>query len=205
MIAKLTGLVDSVAADSCIIDVGGVGYHAFASRRTLDRLGAGQPAVLHIETHVREDHFHLFGFIDQAERDWFRLLTSVQGVGGRVALAILGVLDPDRLSIAILAQDKALLTQADGVGPKLAGRIVGELKDKAGVGSFGAALADGLPAAAGSLPEGAGPTADAISALINLGYGRADAVGAVAAAAQQVGGTPQVEALIPAALKELAR
>ena len=93
MIAKLTGVVDSLAADSCIIDVGGVGYHAFASRRTLDRLSVGQPAVLQIETHVREDHFHLFGFIDQPERDWFRLLTSVQGVGGRVALAILGALN----------------------------------------------------------------------------------------------------------------
>ena len=206
MIAKLTGLVDSIAADSCIIDVGGVGYHAFASRRTLDRLGGvGQPAVLHIETHVREDHFHLFGFIDRAERDWFRLLTSVQGVGGRVALAILGVLDPDRLSMAILAQDKALLTQADGVGPKLGARIVVELRDKVGAGPFSPALADGLPVAAGSLPDGAGPAADAISALVNLGYGRADAVGAVAAATRQIGGTPPVEALIPAALRELAR
>lgn len=206
MIAKLTGVVDSLAADGCVIDVGGVGYHAFASRRTLDRLGGvGQPAVLHIETHVREDHIHLFGFIDRAERDWFRLLTGVQGVGGRVALAILGVLDPDRLSMAIVTQDRALLTQADGVGPKLAGRIVGELKDKAGVGPFGGAHPDGLSIAADGLPDAAGPSVDAISALINLGYGRADAVGAVAAAARRIGGMPQVEALIPAALKELAR
>ena len=205
MIAKLTGLVDSLAADGCVVDVGGVGYLAFASSRTLDRLAVGQPAVLHIETHVREDHIHLFGFIDLAERDWFRLLTGVQGVGGRVALAILGTLDPDRLSMAIVAQDKALLTQADGVGPKLAGRIVAELKDKAGAGPFTAALPEGLAVAREGGSEAAGPSADAISALVNLGYGRADAVGAVAAAARQIGGVPEVEALIPAALKELAR
>lgn len=204
MIAKLTGLVDSLAADGCVIDVNGVGYQAFASRRTLGRLSIGQPAVLHIETHVREDHIHLFGFIDTAERDWFRLLTGVQGVGGRVALAILGVLEPDRLSLAIVAQDKALLTQADGVGPKLAGRIVSELKDKAGAGPLGVATPGAMPAAEVGQAEG-GPSADAISALVNLGYGRTDAVGAVAAATRQIGGTPGVEALIPAALKELAR
>ena len=204
MIAKLTGLVDSLAADGCVIDVNGVGYQAFASRRTLGRLSIGQPAVLHIETHVREDHIHLFGFIDTAERDWFRLLTGVQGVGGRVALAILGVLEPDRLSLAIVAQDKALLTQADGVGPKLAGRIVSELKDKAGAGPLGVSTPGALPVVEAGQAEG-GPSADAISALVNLGYGRTDAVGAVAAAARQIGGTPGVEALIPAALKELAR
>ena len=206
MIAKLTCIVDSIAADGCVIDVGGVGYHAFASRRTLGRLGgSGQPAVLHIETHVREDHIHLFGFIDHAERDWFRLLTGVQGVGGRVALAILGALDPDRLSMAIVSQDNALLTQADGVGPKLAGRIVSELKDKAGAGPLSAGPPEGLAVGGDSLPDGVGPSADAISALVNLGYGRADAVGAVAAAVRTIGGAPQVEALIPAALKELAR
>ncbi len=205
MIAKLTGLIDSVGADGCVIDVGGVGYHAFASRRTLGRLAVGQPAVLHIETHVREDHIHLYGFIDTGERDWFRLLTSVQGVGGRVALAILGVLDPDRLSLAIVAQDKALLTEADGVGPKLAGRIVSELKDKVGAGPLSTPIPGAVPIAAAGGADAGGPSADAISALINLGYGRSDAVGAVAAAARQIGGTPAVEALIPAALKELAR
>ena len=204
MIAKLTGLIDAIAPDGCVIDVGGVGYHAFASRRTLDRLAVGDAAVLHVETHVREDHIHLFGFIDPAERNWFRLLTGVQGVGGRVALAILGALDPDRLSLAIVAQDKALLTQADGVGPKLAGRIVSELKDKAGAGALSVAGPD-RAAGAAAPADAAGPAADAVSALINLGYGRADAVGAVATAAQQIGGAPQVEALIPAALKALAR
>ncbi len=205
MIAKLTGLIDSIGADGCVIDVGGVGYQAFASRRTLGRIAVGQPAVLHIETHVREDHIHLYGFIDTAERDWFRLLTGVQGVGGRVALAILGVLDPDRLSLAIVAQDKALLTQADGVGPKLAGRIVSELKDKAGAGPLSAPMPGAAPVAAVGEAEAGGPSADAISALINLGYGRSDAVGAVAAAARQIGDNPAVEILIPAALKELAR
>ncbi len=205
MIAKLTGLVDSISADGCVIDVNGVGYQAFASRRTLGRIAVGQPAVLQVETHVREDHIHLYGFIDTAERDWFRLLTGVQGVGGRVALAILGVLDPDRLSLAIVAQDKALLTEADGVGPKLAGRIVSELKDKAGAGPLSAPMPGTVPITAAGETEPAGPSADAISALVNLGYGRTDAVGAVAAAARQIGGTPAVEALIPAALKELAR
>ena len=204
MIAKLTGLVDSISADGCVIDVNGIGYQAFASRRTLGRIAIGQPAVLQVETHVREDHIHLYGFIDTAERDWFRLLTGVQGVGGRVALAILGVLDPDRLSLAIVAQDKALLTEADGVGPKLAGRIVSELKDKAGAGPLSVPAPGAAPIAAAGEAD-AGPSADAISALVNLGYGRTDAVGAVAAAARQIGGTPGVEALIPAALKELAR
>ena len=204
MIAKLTGLVDAIAADGCVIDVNGVGYQAFASRRTLERLAVGQPAVLQVETHVREDHIHLYGFIDSAERDWFRLLTGVQGVGGRVALAILGVLDPDRLSLAIVAQDRAALTQADGVGPKLAGRIVSELKDKVGAGPLSAPVS-GPVATAPAGAEAGGASADAISALVNLGYGRSDAVGAVAAATREIGGTPDVESLIPAALKELAR
>ncbi|NNG03331.1 MAG: Holliday junction branch migration protein RuvA [Inquilinus sp.] len=204
MIAKLTGTVDSVAADGCVVDVNGVGYLVFASRRTLERLGgAGQPAVLHIETQVREDHIHLFGFIDRAERDWFRLLTGVQGVGGRVALSVLGVLDPDRLAMAIAAQDKAPLTAADGVGPKLAGRIVSELKDR--VPAFGVAPApsDAIRVAAVAPDDAA--AADAVSALVNLGYGRTDAVGAVAAVAQRLGAAAAVETLIPAALKELAR
>lgn len=204
MIAKLTGTVDSVAADGCVVDVNGVGYLVFASRRTLDRLGgAGQPAALHIETQVREDHIHLFGFVDRAERDWFRLLTGVQGVGGRVALSVLGVLDPERLTMAIAAQDKAPLTAADGVGPKLAGRIVSELKDR--VPAIGLAPATGDPIRAAAMPPGDAAAADAVSALVNLGYGRTDAVGAVATVAQRLGDAPAVEALIPAALKELAR
>src|SRR6202162_5473062 len=132
MIAKLTGILDSVAADSAIVDVGGVGYLAFCSTRTLGQLLPGAPARLLIETHVREDHIHLYGFIDAAELAWFRLLTTVQGVGARLALAILSAVPPEALTLAIFAQDKAVLAHAEGVGPKLAARIVNELRDKGG-------------------------------------------------------------------------
>ena len=196
MIAKLTGLVDGVGADGCVIDVNGVGYQAFASRRPLDRLGrlaTGQPAVLQVETHVREDHIHLFGFIDYGRA---RVVPVVDWRSGRRRAGCAG--DPGRpriptgLSLAIVAQDKALLTEADGVGPKLAGRIVSELKDKAGAGPLGASTVPGvMPLAEAAVLEAeGGPSADAISALVNLGYGRTDAVGAVAAATRQIGGTP---------------
>src|SRR5499427_6189036 len=131
MIAKLAGLVDQVASDSAVIDVGGVGYLAFCSTRTIGNLPpAGAPVTLLIETHVREDHIHLYGFVDAVERDWFRRLTTVQGVGARLALAILSAVAPEDLALALLAQDKAALTRAEGVGPKLAARIVNELRDK---------------------------------------------------------------------------
>src|SRR5579883_2599375 len=131
MIGSLSGIVDQATADSAVVEVGGVGYLVFASSRTLARLPArGKPLKLLIETHVREDHIHLYGFADEAERGWFRLLTTVQGVGARLALAILGVLAPEALATAIMAQDKAALARADGVGPKLAQRIANELKDK---------------------------------------------------------------------------
>ena len=131
MIAKLAGLVDQVGSDSAVIDVGGVGYLAFCSTRTIGNLPpAGAPVTLLIETHVREDHIHLYGFTDRAERDWFRRLTTVQGVGARLALAILSVISSEELGLAILAQDKVALTRADGVGPRLATRIVNELRDK---------------------------------------------------------------------------
>src|SRR5881227_3851729 len=133
MIAKLAGLLDQVTSDGAVIDVGGVGYLVFCSTRTTTRLPPpGGPARLLVETHVREDHIHLYGFIDAAERDWFRLLTTVQGVGARLALAILSATAPDALLLAILAQDKAVLARADGVGPRLAARIVNELRDKVG-------------------------------------------------------------------------
>jgi Holliday junction DNA helicase RuvA len=154
-----------------------------------------------IETHVREDHIHLYGFVDAAERDWFRLLTTVQGVGARLALAVLSALGPDDLPLAILAQDKALLARAEGVGPRLAARIVNELRDKAG------SLAIVPPVAAAALataPIGEGPAADAVSALVNLGYRRAEAFGAVAAAARRLGAAAPAEALIRAGLRELA-
>src|SRR3954447_14904364 len=140
MIAKLSGTLDSIGPDGAVIDVGGVGYLAFCSMRTIERLPPpGGAARLSIETHVREDHIHLYGFIDAAERDWFRLLTTVQGVGARLALAILSAVAPEALTLAILAQDKAALARADGGGPRLAARIVNELRDK--VGGPGATLA----------------------------------------------------------------
>ncbi|MEK9679176.1 MAG: Holliday junction branch migration protein RuvA, partial [Rhodospirillaceae bacterium] len=133
MIAKLTGIIDSSNQDSMIIDVGGVGYLVFASTRTLNLVATqGGTVSVMIETHVREDHIHLFGFADELEREWFKLLTTVQGVGARVALAMLSVLAPDALTQAVAAQDKAAITQAPGVGPKLATRIITELKDKIG-------------------------------------------------------------------------
>ena len=206
MIAKLRGLVDSVGQDNAVLDVSGVGYLVFASKRTLSALPPpGDVAALLIDTHVREDHIHLYGFLEAAERDWFGLLCTVQGVGARVALAILSVLPPERLVQAVAAQDKAALTQASGVGPKVAGRIVSELKDKAGSIALGA-MAGALGDEAGGtvvVPSG-GVSEDAVSALVNLGYRRVEAFGAVARAAGQLGGDASVESLIRVGLKELA-
>ncbi len=196
MIAKLTGAIDSKSADAAIVDVGGVGYLVFCSARSLSRLPAAGGAVsLFIETHVREDHIHLYGFIDAAEREWFRLLTTVQGVGAKLALAILGVQSSGDLTQAILVQDKTSLTRASGVGPKLAARIVAELKDKVG----GIALG---PVAAAA--EVSGPVADAVSALVNLGYRRTEAFGAVAQASKLLGPNAALDVLIKAGLKELS-
>jgi Holliday junction DNA helicase RuvA len=202
VIAKLSGLVDQTGADWAIVDVGGVGYLVFASSRTLARLPPpGQPTSLLIETHVREDHIHLYGFADTASRDWFRLLITVQGVGTRVALAVQSALDADELLRAVASQDKASLARASGVGPKLAGRIVAELKDK--VTAF--TLAAGVAAAEGAAGLAAGPLADAISALVNLGYRRAEAYGAVAEAARRLGPDVAIDHLIRAGLKELSQ
>ena len=185
VIAKLAGIVDQIGEDGAVVDVGGVGYLAFCSTRTIGRLPrAGAPVRLLIETHVREDHIHLYGFIDAAERDWFRLLTTVQGVGARLALAVLSAVTPEELSLAIFAQDRTVPARAEGVGPRLAARIVNELKDKvSGLGAAASLAAAG--AAAGS--AGDGPAAEAISALVNLGYRRVEAFGAVAAVAQRLG------------------
>ena len=200
MIAMLSGLVEQRGSDSLVLDVNGVGYLVFASARTLGRVPArGEPMRLLIETHVREDHIHLYGFADEAERSWFRLLTTVQGVGARLGLAILSVLAPDALATALLAQDKVALSRADGVGPKLATRIASELKDKVG----GIALGPAVGAAAGA-PEGAA-AADAVSALVNLGYSRSDAFGAVAQAAKRLGDAAKIDALIRVGLQELSR
>jgi holliday junction DNA helicase RuvA len=203
MIAKLAGLVDQVGSDSVVIDVGGVGYLAFCSTRTIGNLPpAGALAVLLIETHVREDHIHLYGFTDSAERDWFRRLTTVQGVGARLALAILSAVSPQELGLTILAQDKAALTRADGVGLRLATRIVNELRDK--VDNVAAVVTPAAPIAP-MTGQDSGPTADAVSALVNLGYRRAEAFGAVATAARRLGGAADAAALIRGGLQELAR
>ena len=202
MIGKLKGTVDSHGEDFVILDVQGVGYIVHCSGRTLQKLPRpGEAATLAIETHMREDSIKLFGFISEAERDWFRLLQSVQGVGAKVALAIQTVLDVAELASAIACQDKAAIARAPGVGPKLAARIASELKDKAAAhGAAGAADArlggdGGQPAAA----------QDALSALVNLGYGRPQAAAAVAASVAALGdGAPAAE-LILHGLKELAR
>ena len=200
MIAKLTGVLDSIGEDRIVIDVGGVGYLAFCSGRTLRALPAvGGSVALAIETHVREDHIHLYGFIDAAERDWFGLLTAVQGVGARVALAILTVLEPDVIIDAVIAQDKAAFTQAAGVGPKLAARLVAELKDRVGE----LVIVRPVQFATEAVADGAGPVADAVSALVNLGYRRVEAYGAVSQVASRLGADSGIEALITAGLKEL--
>ncbi|WP_422035111.1 Holliday junction branch migration protein RuvA [Reyranella sp.] len=204
MIAKLKGLVDSVDTDSAVIDVGGVGYLVSASARTLRDLAVGGPATMLVETIVREDAIALYGFLATKERDWFRILTTVQGVGARVALSILSTLSPDEIARAIAAQDRSTLSRPPGVGPKLAARLVTELKDKAA--AFGIAPApaqDGKPAEAAS-PAGS-INEDAVSALVNLGYKRVEAFGAVARATQRLGDGAGLDAVIRAGLQDLAR
>ncbi|MGE0420519.1 MAG: Holliday junction branch migration protein RuvA [Acetobacteraceae bacterium] len=201
MIAQLTGRVDALADGSCIVDVNGVGYLVLASTRTLAALPQ-PPAIakLLVETHVREDAILLYGFIDTAERDWFRLLTTVQGVGGKVALSVLSALSPRDLVGAIAAGDKTSLTRAPGVGARLAARLVTELRDKAG--AMPSSSGPGLPAVA--VPIG-GPTDDAISALVNLGYRRPEAQQAVARASERLGDGASLDALIRDALREMAQ
>jgi Holliday junction DNA helicase RuvA len=197
MIAKLRGFLDSFSADHAVIDVGGVGYLVAASTRTLANLGAiGSEVVLHTEMQVSEDAIRLIGFITAEERDWFRLLTSVQGVGSRVALGILSALSGDELHRAIASGDKAMVARAQGVGPKLALRIVNELKDKAG----GVVLGSG-----GAAPAPTGLGADALSAMINLGFRPAEASAAVAKAEAELGPEATLDALVRSALKKAAR
>lgn len=207
MIAKLKGVLDSHRDDGAVIDVGGVGYLIFGSSRTLGQLGKlGDTVSVHVETHVREDHIHLYGFGTESERRCFQVLQTVQGVGAKAALAILSALSPDEVMQSVAAQDKTMLTRADGVGPKLATRIVNELKDKAVGWSLGASLTGGRETAGtGGKPTSAdGPIEDAISALVNLGYGRSDAYGAVVTAGQTLGDSVALDRLISTSLKELA-
>ena len=198
MIAKLRGRLDSFGADHAVIDVSGVGYLVSASSRTLSGLGpVGEEVVLHTEMLVAEDFIRLIGFASAEERDWFRLLTSVQGVGARVALGILSALTGDELHRAVSSGDKAMVARAQGVGPKLALRIVNELKDKVG----GVVLGTGGAAA----PSTAGASADAVSALANLGFRPAEASAAVAQAEAELGPDASLDALVRAALRKAAR
>lgn len=201
MIAKLTGQVDSLGADWAIIDVGGVGYLVSCSGPTLGRMAVGAAISLHVETVVREDAILLFGFAQLPERDWFRLLTTVQGVGVKAALAILSVLPPESLVTAIASGDKAALVRAPGIGGKIAARVLSELKDKVGTIALGPGVAGGAGIA---VPASGGATADAISGLINLGYSPSDALRAITKAAGRLGDDANVEALIRAGLSEVA-
>jgi Holliday junction DNA helicase RuvA len=198
VIARLAGRLVESGIDHLVVDVGGVGYLVQASARTLAATGpVGEAALLFTEMQVREDAITLFGFATSGERDWFRLLTGVQGVGGRVALSILSVLDPRELSRAVAAGDKAMVARANGVGPKLAMRIVNELKDKIGAVAIGPA---------GTAPTVAkGATADALSALANLGFRPSEANAAVAAAVDELGEGANLDALVRLALKKAAR
>jgi holliday junction DNA helicase RuvA len=197
MIAHLKGRVAATGIDHVVIDVNGVGYLAGASARTLAALGAvGDLVTLHTEMLVSEDSIRLMGFATAAERDWFRLLTGVQGVGAKVALAILSILSPEEVQTAVARADSAMIARANGVGPKLAQRIVNELKDKAG----GVALGGGGAAA----PAG-GAAQDAVSALLNFGFKPAEASSAVNAAADELGANASLDALVRLALRKSAK
>jgi len=198
LIAHLKGRLAQTGIDHAVIDVGGVGYLVGASSRTLAALGPiGEAVTVHTEMLVSEDSIRLMGFATADERDWFRLLTSVQGVGARVALAILSAFEPVDLSRAIAAQDKTMVSRANGVGPKLAERIVRELKDKVG------GIAVGLGPATVAAPAGA--SADAVSALLNLGFKPAEASAAVAAAAEELGDGAGLDTLVRLALRKAAK
>jgi len=198
LIARLTGILAETTADGAIVDVAGVGYQVHASTRTLDALGPiGGDVLILTELQVREDGWTLFGFGSAGEREAFRQLTSVQGVGGRVALAILSVLDPAELATAVSRGDKAMVARANGVGPKLAMRIVNELAGKLG--------SPALAGAAGSASPRGGPAADALSALANLGFKPAEASAAVAAANEELGPDASLDALVRLALRKAAK
>jgi holliday junction DNA helicase RuvA len=205
MIGKLKGVIDSYGEDFVIIDVHGVGYQVHCSTRTLQELPrAGEQATLSIETHVREDQIRLFGFQGDIEREWFRLLQTVQGVGAKVALNVLGTLKPADLASAIATRDKAMVARTPGVGPKVAERIVTELKDKAPAYAH---IDPALVLLSGALDEKRAPrpVADAVSALVNLGYGQPQAAAAIAAAARDAGEGAEVKTLIRLGLRELSK
>jgi holliday junction DNA helicase RuvA len=205
MIGKLKGIIDSYGEDNVILDVNGVGYLVHCSARTLQALpAAGEPVVLAIETHVREDQIRLFGFLHDGDREWFRLLQTVQGVGTKVALSILGTLTPVDLASAIALRDKAMVARSPGVGPKVAERIVTELKDKA---PAYAQLDPAVIRLSGELEarRAPQPVSDAVSALVNLGYGQPQAAAAIAAAARSAGEGADTKSLIRLGLKEIGK
>jgi Holliday junction DNA helicase RuvA len=199
MIAKLTGRIEALEADRCVVDVNGVGYLVHASTRTLAALPAGEVASLLVETHVREDAIVLYGFFEAAEREWFRLLTTVQGVGAKVALGILSALSPRDLIGAIQSGDRGSLTRAPGVGAKLAVRLLTELREKAGAMPTGVGFSPVLP------PPTGGVESDALSALVNLGYRRPEAQAAIGRVLARLGDDAVLDAVIRDGLKELAR
>jgi holliday junction DNA helicase RuvA len=205
MIGKLKGVLEAYGEDFVIVDVQGVGYEVYCSARTLQALPpAGEAVTLAIETHVREDQIRLFGFLSDLDREWFRLLRTVQGVGTKVALSILGTLQPGELASSIALRDKAMIARAPGVGPKVAERIVTELKDKA------PAYANADPAVirlSGAVDDKRAPqpVSDAVSALVNLGYGRPQAAAAIAAATRTAGDGADARQLIRLGLKELGK
>jgi Holliday junction DNA helicase RuvA len=205
MIGKLRGILDSYGEDFVIVDVNGVGYLVNCSARTLQILPAqGEPVTLSIETHVREDQIRLFGFTSEGEREWFRLLQTVQGVGTKVALAILSTLKPAELASAIALRDKAAITRAPGVGPKVGERVVTELKDKA---PAYASVDPAVVRLSGEIEDKRAPrpVADAVSALVNLGYGQPQAAAAIAAASREAGEGAEARVLIRLGLKELGK
>jgi holliday junction DNA helicase RuvA len=205
MIGKLKGVLDSYGEDSVIVDVNGVGYQVHCSTRTMQELPrVGEPVTMSIETHVREDQIRLFGFLSDAEREWFRLLQTVQGVGAKVALNVLSTLRPADLASAIALRDKAMVARTPGVGPKVAERIVTELKDKAPAYTH---IDPALVRLSGALDEKRAPQpiTDAVSALVNLGYAQPQAMAAIAAAARSAGDGAEVRTLIRLGLKELSK
>ncbi len=205
MIAKLTGIIDDIGPDHLVMDVNGVGYLVWASSRTLGAIGGkGDGATIHTELVVSENDMRLMGFASASERDWYRLLTSVQGVGGKVALAILSALEPGELHMAVASGDKAMVARANGVGPKLAQRIVNELTDKVGAIAGDPVLAAASGSGGTKVHAAGSHSADAVSALLNLGFKPADASRAVAAADAEAGEGASLDALVRLALKKAA-
>jgi Holliday junction DNA helicase RuvA len=215
MIAKLTGIIDSIGEDWVVIDVNGVGYLVFCSSKTLAKLpSVGMDAKLYIETHVREDHIHLYGFASSMEKHWFSVLTTVQGVGAKVGLAILSAIDADDITNAIMAGDKTAFTRANGVGPKVATRIITELQDKIGKMSFdGVALDEPKSKASSKASASSAPSAassgdvakEALSALVNLGYPKMEAFGVINKVIISLGSDATTQAVISASLKEMGK